>query len=89
MRPFNTFGPRQSLRAIIPTIISQFLIEEKNLTLGNINPKRNFNYIKDTVSGFEKACKSNCFNGQVINIGGKFEISIKDTIKIIKKIYFM
>ncbi len=86
LRPFNTFGPRQSLRAIIPTIISQFLTKEKNLTVGNINPKRNFNYIKDTVSGFERACKSNCFNGQVINIGGKFEISIKDTIKLISRL---
>ena len=72
--------------AIIPTIISQFLTKEKNLTVGNINPKRNFNYIKDTVSGFERACKSNCFNGQVINIGGKFEISIKDTIKLISRL---
>jgi len=54
--------------------------------VGNINPKRNFNYIKDTVSGFERACKSNCFNGQVINIGGKFEISIKDTIKLISRL---
>ncbi len=86
LRPFNTFGPRQSLRAIIPTIISQFLTQEKNLTVGNINPKRNFNYIKDTVSGFEKACKSNCFDGQVINIGGRFEMSIKDTIKLISQL---
>ena len=44
-RPFNTYGPRQSLRAIIPTIISQFLTEEKNLSVGNVNPKRNFNYV--------------------------------------------
>ena len=86
LRPFNTFGPRQSLRAIIPTIISQFLTQEKKLTLGNLSPKRNFNYIKDTIAGFERGCKSNCFTGEVINIGGKFEISVKETIKFISEL---
>ena len=86
LRPFNTFGPRQSLRAIIPTIISQLLTQEKKLAIGNLSPKRNFNYIKDTVAGFERACKSNCFTGEVINIGGKFEISVKETIKLVSEL---
>tara|TARA_B100000700_G_C14907348_1_gene790438 strand:- start:72 stop:1073 length:1002 start_codon:yes stop_codon:yes gene_type:complete len=86
LRPFNTFGPRQSLRAIIPTIISQFLTQEKKLKMGNLSPKRNFNYIKDTIAAFEMACKSNHFRGEVINVGSKFEISIKDTIKLVSDV---
>jgi len=87
IRPFNTFGPRQSLRAIIPTIINQF-IDDKNklLKLGSINTKRDFNFIEDIVNGFIKTIKNNSINGQVINIGSGKEYSIKEIIQIVEKI---
>lgn len=85
IRPFNTFGPRQSLRAIIPTIITQALSNNKKIKLGNIYPKRNFNYIKDITNGFEKSLKTN-FNGDLINLGGSFEISIENLVKSISKL---
>tara|TARA_A100001015_G_scaffold72412_1_gene80377 strand:+ start:6977 stop:7969 length:993 start_codon:yes stop_codon:yes gene_type:complete len=86
LRPFNTFGPRQSARAIIPTIITQILKSDK-IKLGNLTPKRDFTYVEDTVEAFVKALKANKISGEVINIGNNFEISIKDTLKIIKEIY--
>ncbi len=86
IRPFNTFGPRQSLRAIIPTIITQSIMNNGIIKLGNIYPKRNFNYVKDIIDGFEKSIKINKFNGELINLGGSFEISIKDLVKLIAKI---
>ncbi len=86
LRPFNTFGPRQSARAIIPTIISQILKSDK-IKLGNLTPKRDFTYVEDTVEAFVKALKANKISGEVINIGNNFEISIKDTLEIIKEIY--
>ena len=86
IRPFNTFGPRQSLRAIIPTIITQALLNNGVIKLGNIYPKRNFNYIKDIVHGFDKALNLKKNYGDVINIGGNFEISIKDLVNLVSKI---
>ncbi len=86
IRPFNTFGPRQSLRAIIPTIITQSIINNGIIKLGNIYPKRNFNYVRDIIDGFEKSININKFNGELINLGGSFEISIKDLVKLISKI---
>jgi NAD dependent epimerase/dehydratase len=86
IRPFNTFGPRQSLRAIIPTIITQAITNNGIIKLGNIYPKRNFNYVKDIINGFEKSIKLKKFNGELINLGGSFEISIKDLVKLISKI---
>lgn len=87
IRPFNTFGPRQSLRAIIPTIIDQF-IDEKNkfLKLGSINTKRDFNFIEDIVDGFVKTINNKSIIGEVINIGSGKEYSIRDIIKIVEKI---
>ncbi len=84
VRPFNTFGPRQSARAIIPTIITQ-LLNEKIIRLGNLTPTRDFTYVEDTVNAFISAIKTKKTSGEVVNIGSKFEISIKDILNIIKK----
>ena len=86
LRPFNTFGPRQSARAIIPTIITQALKKNK-IKLGNLNPTRDFNYIDDTVDAFIKCLftKKN-LSGEVINIGSNYEISIQKTAEEILKI---
>ena len=87
IRPFNAFGPRQSLRAIIPTIIDQYLDEKnKNLKLGLISTKRDFNFVDDIVAGFVKTINNNRINGEVINIGSGKEYSIKDIIKLVEKI---
>lgn len=84
IRPFNTFGPRQSARAIIPTIILQILSGRKDIKLGNIFATRDFNYIDDTVDGFLKILNSNS-NGEVINIGSGYDISIENLVEIISK----
>tara|TARA_B100001989_G_scaffold233262_1_gene193039 strand:+ start:1842 stop:2828 length:987 start_codon:yes stop_codon:yes gene_type:complete len=83
LRPFNTFGPRQSARAIIPTIITQLLNKQKIIKLGNLSPTRDFTYIDDTVDGFIKVLKYKK-KGEVINIGNKFEISIREILNILK-----
>lgn len=85
IRPFNTYGPRQSARAVIPSIIIQ-LLEQKTISLGDINPTRDFNYVSDTVSGFLAAIDSAESIGETINIGSNFEISIDDTAKLISEI---
>tara|TARA_S200000501_G_C20817046_1_gene741084 strand:+ start:299 stop:1294 length:996 start_codon:yes stop_codon:yes gene_type:complete len=85
LRPFNTFGPRQSLRAVIPTIISQSL-KGKNINLGNINSRRDFTYVTETVEAFEKAIRSNKANGETINLGTNKDYSIKEIINMISKI---
>ena len=84
VRPFNTFGPRQSARAIIPTIISQALKRDK-IKLGFINTKRNFNYIDTTIDGYLAAIKSKKGIGEIINLGSDLEVSIRDLVKIISK----
>ncbi len=87
IRPFNTFGPRQSLRAVIPTIINQVISNKKQIKLGNLNTKRNFNFIGDIINGFELAIKSNKkTNGEIINLGSNYEISILKLTKLILKI---
>lgn len=83
VRPFNTFGPRQSCRAIIPTIISQLLNGEEQIKLGNINSKRDFNYVKDTVNGFIEIYKNEETIGQAINICTNKEISIEQLASIL------
>jgi nucleoside-diphosphate-sugar epimerase len=77
VRPFNTYGPRQSSRAVIPTIITQALTKNE-ITLGAIHPTRDFNYVEDTVSAFVKAAESPKSVGQVMNFGSGEEISIGD-----------
>jgi NAD dependent epimerase/dehydratase len=87
LRPFNTFGPRQSLRAIIPTIITQFLDDRlKKIKIGNVNVTRDFNYIDDTVDAFISTIKAKNIIGEVINIGTGRETSIKDLLKTIGEI---
>ena len=83
VRPFNTYGPRQSARAVIPTIITQIANGERTIKLGALTPTRDFTYIQDTVSGFIAALVSNRGLGEVINIGSNFEISIGETAQII------
>ena len=85
IRPFNTFGPRQSARAIIPTIIIQLLKNKKIIKLGNLTPTRDFTFVDDTTDAFIKAVKTKNINGEIINIGNKFEISIKDILEILRK----
>ena len=85
-RPFNTYGPRQSARAIIPTIITQIAAGKKEIKLGDLTPTRDFNYVKDTCSGFVALAKCDKTNGEEINIGSNYEISMKDTLNLIKEI---
>lgn len=77
VRPFNTYGPRQSARAIIPTIITQLLCGKKEIKLGSLTPTRDFNYVKDTAKGFIEISKSEKTIGEEINIASEKEISIK------------
>ena len=76
IRPFNTYGPRQSLRAIIPTIITQLQNGYEQIKLGDLSPTRDFTYVKDTVNGFIEIAKSNKVIGEEINISSQLEISI-------------
>ena len=79
VRPFNTFGPRQSARAVIPTIITQIANGQRQIKLGSVSPTRDFSYVFDTVAGFIAALKSDRCIGEAINLGSNFEISIGDT----------
>lgn len=85
-RPFNTYGPRQSARAIIPTIITQILSGVKEIKLGDLTPTRDFNYVKDTCSGFLALAESDKTIGKEINICSNQEISMLDTLNIIKEV---
>jgi NAD dependent epimerase/dehydratase len=85
-RPFNTYGPRQSARAVIPTIITQLAKNQTEIKLGSITPTRDFNYVKDTVSGFIAALETKVGMGEVFNFGSNFEVSIGDTVKIISEL---
>ncbi len=86
IRPFNTYGPRQSARAVIPTIISQIATGSTKIKLGSIFPTRDFNYVADTANGFLAALNSEKAIGETINIGSNFEVSIGDTVNIISEI---
>lgn len=85
-RPFNTYGPRQSARAVIPTIISQIAAGKKQIELGDVTPTRDFNYVTDTCRGFIALAECEKSVGEVVNIGSNFEISVGDTLNLIKKI---
>jgi NAD dependent epimerase/dehydratase len=85
-RPFNTYGPRQSARAVIPTIISQIAAGSKEILVGDVTPTRDFNYVTDTCAGFIALAKSDDLVGQEVNIGSNYEISVSDTFDLIKKI---
>jgi NAD dependent epimerase/dehydratase len=82
-RPFNTYGPRQSARAVIPTIITQIAKGNRKIRLGAVSPTRDFNYVQDTVAGFMSLLNSDQGAGEVVNLGSNFEISIGDTAQII------
>ena len=83
LRPFNTYGPRQSARAVIPTIITQIAKGARQIKLGAVHPTRDFNYVADTVASFIAALESEKIVGEAINIGSNFEISIGDTARAI------
>jgi dTDP-glucose 4,6-dehydratase len=86
IRPFNTYGPRQSARAVIPTIMSQLFAGADRIKLGSLTPTRDFNYVSDTVSGFLSAAESTATIGRVVNIGSGREIAIGDLVEMIFRI---
>jgi len=86
VRPFNTYGPRQSARAIIPTIIMQILLGKEKISLGNTTPTRDLTYVKDTVSGFINILKCDKLLGETINIGMNQEITIANLVNLISEI---
>lgn len=86
VRPFNTYGPRQSARAVIPTIITQIASGVRKIKLGSLHPTRDFNYVSDTVAGFIAVAESELSTGEVINIGSNYEISIGETVALIADI---
>jgi dTDP-glucose 4,6-dehydratase len=83
LRPFNTYGPRQSTRAVIPTIITQLCAGQKDIKLGSLSPTRDFNFVLDTVNGFIALLNSEHGAGDVINFGSNFEISIGEAAQVI------
>jgi NAD dependent epimerase/dehydratase len=83
VRPFNTYGPRQSARAVIPTIITQIAAGQRRIKLGATYPTRDFNFVLDTVAGFILAANSDAGVGEVVNFGSNYEISIGDTVRLI------
>jgi len=86
IRPFNTYGPRQSARAVIPTIITQIAAGAGQIRLGATHPTRDFNYVADTVRGFVAVAQSDAAVGQVVNVGSNYEISIGDTAQLIARL---
>lgn len=86
IRPFNTYGPRQSARAVLPTVITQIASGIRHLKIGALEPTRDFSYIDDTVRGFIAVAQSDAAFGEVINIGSNYEISIGDAIKVIAEL---
>ena len=85
-RPFNTYGPRQSARAIIPTIITQIAMGYEKVKLGDLSPTRDFSFVEDTCRGLIAISEAQDTIGETINIGSNFEISMKDTLNIIKEL---
>ena len=85
-RPFNTYGPRQSARAVIPTIISQIASGMKQIKLGDVTPTRDFNYVADTCRGFLALARCDAAVGQTVNIGSNHEISVGDTLNLIREL---
>ncbi|MDH5326601.1 MAG: NAD-dependent 4,6-dehydratase LegB [Gammaproteobacteria bacterium] len=83
IRPFNTYGPRQSARAVIPTVISQIANGAQSIKLGSLYPTRDFNYVSDTVNGFVKIRETKAGIGETINIGSGYEISVQNTVELI------
>ena len=86
VRPFNTYGPRQSARAVIPTVITQLLSGKDRLHLGSLHPTRDFNYVEDTCRGFLELAGCPDAVGKTVNVGSNFEISVGDTVALIQEI---
>lgn len=85
-RPFNTYGPRQSARAVIPTIITQIADGAESIKLGDVSPTRDFNFVEDTCRGLFLLANSEKAIGETLNIGSNYEISISDTLNLIKSL---
>ncbi len=85
-RPFNTYGPRQSARAVIPTIITQIASGKKQIKLGDVSPTRDFNYVADTCRGFLELARCDKAIGETVNIGSNYEISVGDTLELIREL---
>ncbi|MDA3876615.1 MAG: NAD-dependent 4,6-dehydratase LegB [Halothiobacillus sp.] len=85
-RPFITYGPRQSARAVIPTIISQIASGKPQIELGDMSPTRDFNYVEDTCRGFIALAECDAAIGEVVNIGSNYEITIRDTLHLIREL---
>ena len=83
LRPFNTYGPRQSARAVVPTIITQLAAGNRQIQLGALSPTRDFNFVADTCAAFEAVAACDQALGQVVNAASNFEISIGDTAALI------
>ena len=86
LRSFNTYGPRQSARAVIPTIITQIASGQRQIKLGALHPNRDFNFVADTVNGFIRALETDAGIGETINLGSQFEINIGDTARTIAEV---
>lgn len=86
LRPFNTYGPRQSARALIPTVITQIASGKRQIRLGALHPTRDFSYVADTVAGFIAALNADQVAGEIINLGSNFEITIGDAARAIAEI---
>ena len=86
VRPFNTYGPRQSARAIIPTIITQIANGKREIKLGDLTPTRDFNFVLDTVEGFCRLAACDAAVGKEVNVCSNYEISMRDTLNLIAKI---
>ena len=85
-RPFNTYGPRQSARAVIPSIICQIAMGKKQIKIGDVSPTRDFSYVADTCRGFLELARCDKAIGETVNIGSNFEISIRDTLNLIREL---
>jgi len=85
-RPFNTYGPRQSARAVIPTVISQVAAGRERIELGALAPTRDFNFVQDTVDGMIAVLESDAALGEVVNLGSGFEISIADLVRLVGEV---
>jgi NAD dependent epimerase/dehydratase len=86
IRPFNTYGPRQSARAVIPSIITQIASGSRQIRLGALAPTRDFNYVRDTVRSFVAVAECDSAVGRVVNVGSNYEISVGDTARLIAEV---
>ncbi len=86
VRPFNTYGPRQSARAVIPSIMVQIAAGKRRIRLGALSPTRDFNFVADTVSGFLAALRCDAGIGEAVNLGSNYEISVGDTVRLVAEV---